>query len=259
MYNLALQIGLLPGTSTYTKFIILGRSRIGSNLLRSLLNDHPQVYAYGEIVQGQNSMNWDHTGHFQNKKMQQQLLHNPVTFISQQLFRRYPKETAAVGFKLFYYHAQQPNWQPIWTYLQAQTDIHIIHMKRHNILQTHLSRKRAELTGSWVNTTGQKEQSPPLRLDFAECLVDFQDTRAYEAQFDQFFTHHPKIELIYEELAADYGTQMQRVQQFLHIPLHTVKPGIYKQSYKSLSQTISNYQELKEQFAGSPWECFFTE
>ncbi|MBE2199066.1 MAG: sulfotransferase [Anaerolinea sp.] len=259
MRNLALDLRLLAGNAAYTKFVVLGRSRTGSNLLRSLLNDHNQVEAYGEVFRSQDSMDWDHIGYLQNGKMQHLLLQDPIKFVGERIFRRYPKETAAVGFKIFYYHAQQPNWQPIWPYLQAQTDLHIIHMKRHNILETHLSRKRAELTDSWVNTTGEKERVPTVTLDYQECLADFERTRAYETEFDQRFAHHPKIELVYEALARDNEAEMQRIQQFLHLPYQPVKPSIFKQAHKPLSQAIANYAELKAQFAGSPWESFFIE
>ncbi|MCA9934350.1 MAG: sulfotransferase [Anaerolineales bacterium] len=256
MRNLALD---MAGSDTYTKFIVLGRSRTGSNFLRSLLNDHPQVETYGEIFRNKEAMDWDHIGRLQNDKMHQLLLNDPVKLVSDKVFRRYPKETAAVGFKIFYYHAQDPGWQAIWPYLLAQTDIHVIHMKRANILQTHLSRKRAELTDSWVNTGGEREKGTAVLLNYDECLADFERTRAYEEEYDHLFAAHPKIELIYEALSADYAGEMQRIQEFLHLPLRPVQPGTYKQSHKSLSQSITNYHELKEQFAGSPWEGFFTE
>ncbi len=259
MRNIAQEMGLLSGSTAYTKFIILGRSRTGSNFLRSLLNDHSQVETYGEIFRSKESMDWDHIGLLQNAKMQRQLREDPAVFVSQRVFRRYPKEIAAVGFKIFYYHAQDAEWRAIWPFLQAQTDIHVIHMKRRNMLQTHLSRKRAEITDSWVNTTGQKETAPTITLDYAECLADFQRTRAYEEEYDRFFAAHPKMELIYEELAADYATKMESVQQFLGLSLQPIQPRIYKQSHKPLSQAIANYAELKEQFAGSEWEAFFTE
>ncbi len=257
MRNLALEMGLLSGTTTYTRFIILGRSRIGSNFLRSLLNDHPHVEAYGEIFRNQEAMDWDHVGQLQTERMHRELLSNPVEFVNHRVFRRYPKETAAVGFKIFYYHARDPNWLTIWPYLQAETDIHVIHMKRRNILRTHLSRKRAEITDNWVNTSGQKESAPTVTLDYEECLADFQRTRAYEEEYDRFFSAHPLYELIYEELAADQAAKMQGVQEFLQLPIHPVQPGIYKQSHKPLSQAITNYHELKKKFTGSPWESFF--
>ncbi len=261
MRNLALDMGLLSGNINYTKFIILGRSRIGSNFLRSLLNAHSQIEAYGEVFRNRDdkSMDWDQVGYLKSARMAEMLLNSPVKFVQERIFRRYPQETAAVGFKIFYYHAQDPVWQTIWPFLEAQTDIHVIHMKRRNILKTHLSRKRVELTDSWVNTSGERERNPVVTLDYEECRADFEQTRAYEEEANGRFAHHPLLELIYEDLARDYETEMKRVQDFLSVPYQDVQPSIYKQSHKPLSQTIANYQDLKAQFAGTPWESFFVE
>jgi hypothetical protein len=49
MRHLLADTGLLPGQLHYTRFLVVGRSRTGSNLLRSLLSAHPQVEAYGEV------------------------------------------------------------------------------------------------------------------------------------------------------------------------------------------------------------------
>ena len=48
----ALDLGLY-GHTDYARFIVLGRSRVGSNLLRGLLNAHPAIEAYGEIERKQ--------------------------------------------------------------------------------------------------------------------------------------------------------------------------------------------------------------
>ena len=262
MRHLLMDKGLLGGHSEYMRFIIVGRSRTGSNLLRSLLNAHSQVESYGEVFRSpaREAMDWDHTGVLrQSDRMHRLLLEDPVSFIGTRIYRRYPAGIAAVGFKIFYYHAQEGNWQAVWPALQQQTGIRVIHMKRRNMLSTHLSRQRAELTDVWVNTSGQVEQPLAIHLDYEQCLADFQRTRAWEEACDTQFAGHAKIELFYEDLAQDNDREMRRVQTFLDVDYQPVTPTIYKQTQQTLAQAIANYDELKDRFAGSPWAGFFEE
>ena len=247
------------GQKNYTRFIILGRSRTGSNLLRGLLNEHAQIVVLGELFQNEQEIGWAYPGYSQSPKMLKLFHNQPVKFLGEKVFRNYPTQTAAVGFKIFYYHARSKNWQPVWDYLRNQQNLHVIHIKRRNLLKTHLSKKRAEQTDEWVNTTGQpqKPKSNSLRLDFAECQQDFEQTRAWETENDVFFREHPSLEIFYEDLARNYADEMQRVLTFLNITPQPLKPQTHKQARQALSDTIENYAELKSQFAGTQWASFF--
>lgn len=257
MRNLGLNLGTKEKHTDYGRFIILGRSRVGSNLLRSLLNAHSQLETYGEIFRNRGAMDWDHLNELQSDRMHQMMLHDPVSFLDEKVFRPYPVETAAVGFKIFYYHAREGSWTPVWSYLLGQTELRVIHIKRCNILKTHLSRKRAEITDSWVNTTGAPEKPVSVTLDYEECLADFARTRAWEEEADAQFADHPLLQLAYEDLARDYEGEMRRVFDFLGVDYEAVRPSIHKQSRQTLAEAITNYDELKRQFAGTPWVEFF--
>lgn len=258
MKKLVFDFGL-NGHSAYTKFIILGRSRVGSNFLRGLLNAHPQIAAYGEIFRDVKAMDWDHLGYFQSPKMMTMLQNEPVKFLEEKVFGKYPRSTAAVGFKIFYYHARNGGEAPVWSFLRNMKDLRVIHLKRRNILKTHLSRQKAAVTDSWVNTSRSKGTQPAIQLDYAACLEDFSRTRAWEEEYDRLFADHAKIEVVYEELAGNYQAEMTRLQEFLGVNIETVAPATYRQSSQPLAQAIANYAELKEQFAGTPWAEFFTD
>ncbi len=257
MRNLALTLGVKKNHTDYVRFIILGRSRVGSNLLRGLLNAHSQIEAYGEVFRNREGMDWDHLNALQSDNMHQMMLRDPVSFLDKKVFRKYSVETAAVGFKIFYYHAREGSWEPVWPYLLAQTELRVIHIKRRNVLKTHLSRKRAEITDSWVNTTGAPEKPVSVTLDYAECLADFIRTRAWEEEADTQFAQHSVLQLAYEDLARDYEGEMRRVQAFLGVDYEVVRPSIHKQSRQTLAEAITNYDELKQQFAGTLWAEFF--
>lgn len=259
LQRVAIETGLLPGNEHYMRFIILGRSRVGSNFLRGLLNSHSQTHVFGEIFQNKEEIAWAMPGYRQTASDLQLFRQEPVQFVKQKVFRRFSSQITAVGFKIFYYHAQDPQWAPLWQHLQNDRHLKVIHIKRQNILKTHLSRQRAIQTDRWVNTSGEGRRSAPLSLSFEACLQDFQQTRRWEEQYDAYFHGHEMLEVIYEELAADNAAIMQRVQSFLDLQPEKLTPETYKQSSAPLSEAITNYDELKSRFAGTSWHAFFVD
>ena len=125
--RIALDTGVLRGHRNYSKFIILARSRTGSEYLRSLLGSHSQAYAFGELFQKPDELNWNFPDFYRSRSERLLLQSRPVLFLEQEIFRTYPKQIAAVGFKIFYYDAQDVNSRIVWTYLQSQRDLKVIH------------------------------------------------------------------------------------------------------------------------------------
>lgn len=255
--NVALDTGLMTGHNDYVKFVILGRSRVGSNFLRGLLNSHNQVTVFGELFQNKERIGWALPGYHPSRKTLQLFHEAPVEFLERKVFRTFPEHIAAVGFKIFYYHAQDEMWKPVWDYLRTVPDLKIIHIKRRNILKTHLSRQRAIKTDRWVNVNGGREPQRSIALDFEACLDDFIRTRAWEEAYDAYFADNDVLEVMYEDLAADYQRETRRVQAFLGVDAEAVQPETYKQARQPLSEAIANYCELKERFQQTPWSPFF--
>jgi LPS sulfotransferase NodH len=184
---------------------------------------------------------------------------DPVRYLESRIFIGQPAQVDAVGFKIFYYHARSAAWQPIWSYLVEQRDLHVIHVKRANILRTHLSRKRAALTQKWMDMDGQPAATAQIPLDYAECLHDFEQTRRWEQEYDELFTHHPKLDVVYEELAADLPAMVDRVQAFLGLPRIPLTPKTHRQSRQPLAESVANFADLRARFAGTSWSHFFDE
>jgi LPS sulfotransferase NodH len=256
--NLALDVGLLKGHRDYTRFIILGRSRTGSNLLRGLLASDPSVTIFSELFQNREEIVWGLPYYPTSGRVFEQFLNEPVRFIEEQVYRKVPQVTRAVGFKIFYYHAQSEPWKPVWDYLVKNRDIHVLHIKRRNMLRTHLSKVRAEQSGKWANISGEKDELHQVCLDFDQLVDDFTRTRQMERDGDILFKEHPNMEIIYEDLEGDYLNEFKKVQDFLSLENWPIAPQTYKQSREtSLSEAIENYTELKNRFQGSDWAGFF--
>ena len=256
--NLALQTGHIKGHVAYKKFIILGWARTGSNFLRGLLNSNHQIIAFNEIFREYDSIDWGIPGFNSNSTQLLSLIQDdPIKFIETKVFKEYPKQISAVGFKLFYYHARNEAWEPIWPYLQKNQDVSIIHLKRRNILKTYLSEMRARQTGQWVNTTGSDTDQTAIALDYHDCLEKFTTVRAEEKKHDVFFENSCKLEVLYEDLISDYAGESDRIQKFLGVDGRVLTPSTYKQTTRPLSKSISKYFELKEKFSGTEWAEFF--
>jgi LPS sulfotransferase NodH len=247
----------MPGYQDYVRFVIVGTERSGSNFLRGLLNAHPDVVALGEIFREHGAIGWDIRGYPRSGKTLAMIEAHPVAFLKQTLFRRYPSHLEAVGFKLFYHHARDEAWRSVWNYLQTDREIRIIHLKRRNMLKAYLSRCMADRTGKWVHTHGGEGPAVSISLDYEDCLEAFERTRHHEEACDTFFSGHDALALTYEDMADDYTAQFKRVQAFLGLDPRAVKPATFKQSRSPLSQSISNYTELKRRFSGTPWAGFF--
>lgn len=258
--TLALDLGVLDGHSDYCRFIILGTARSGSNFLLGLLNSHSQIIAFGELFRSYDSIGWDlpdYDPYLQSRSLTSLMQSDPSRFLEEKVFRKFPKQISAVGFKIFYYHAQDDSRETVWTFLRDQKDIKVIHLKRSHTLRRILSLKKAHKTNRWTNTTGTEEEETAISLDYEECLKAFTEATEIKKQFDIHFEGHHKIDVSYEDLSDDYESEMKRIQEFLGVNYEVVKPSTYKQSNQPLSETISNYFDLKRKFKDTPWEEFF--
>jgi LPS sulfotransferase NodH len=248
----------INGHKEYTRFVILARSRTGSNLLRSALNEHSQAKVYSELFRNPADIDWGFPDHHSQAALSL-YQKDPAEFLQTRIYGKYPRNIKAVGFKLFYYHASFGSGERLWDYLCENKGIKIIHLKRKNILATHLSRKKADITGAWANISGKPEEQAQFTLSYDECLQDFTRTRSWELEYDRFFQEHPILEVVYENLSSNYLNEIKRVQAFLNLPEENVIPKTQKQASLPLSEAIYNFPELKEKFLDSPWEEFFTD
>ena len=249
---------VINGHSDYTRYIILGRSRTGSNFLRGLMNTHPQIISFGEIFMNFDK-GWGLPAYPRTQKWDLLLKNDPVRFLEEKIFIKAPGNVRAVGFKIFYYHAKNPEWQSVWSYLLAQKNIKVIHLKRRNILKTHLSLQRAERSRQWVDKRETNDKHEPITLHYDDCAKAFAETRDMEQEYGAMFSDHDCMDVYYEDLAKNTSVEMARVQAFLGVDQEKLEPLTYKQTKAPIAQLIANYSELKQQFSDSPWQEFFQE
>ena len=182
---------------------------------------------------------------------------DPVSFLQKKVFKKYSKKTAAVGFKLFYYHAWEDSRKAIWSFLKQQKELKIIHIKRINTLKQLLSEKIALKSNIWTNYTGEHEEKMSVEIDYDECLEMFIRVQKERDQGDTYFKNHDKIDVVYEDLSTNHVREVKRIQEFLNVANENLKPNTHKQAHQPLHEAILNYSSLKKRFKGTPWYAFF--
>lgn len=252
---------IVKGQDKYQKFIVLTRARSSSNFLISLLQSHPRIRAFGEIFpRRKKQIYWGYPKYPRSSNILKMREEEPIKFLDQVVFRKYPPPVSAVGFKLFYDHAQAGEEKQIWEYLYQDKDLKIIHLKRENLLKVCLSYHIAKITNQWiVNNENYQKNNVVVKLDYDECLKLFEETKKSSEEYDSFFNEHQKIEVIYENLLHNSMQETKRIQQFLGVKLERLYSLTLKQNRGALPERISNYYELKEKFENSPWSKFFTD
>jgi len=249
--------GLTRGHATYKRFVILCCPRSGSNLLRSLLNSHTQIIALSELFRGFVPINWGLPGFSQRLPVWTLYRNDPVQFLDRVVFREYPSGIDAVGFKLLYDHVQKDGNRSICSHLQQDNKLRIIHLKRRNLLRCLISLKRAKLTDEWVNVNGRPSREVSLVLDPGECFEALETMRRQELEADRLFRKSDLIDIYYEDLDRNQQHEILRVQKFLGVPVLSLKPSLYRITRQPLSKVILNYDEIKGEARGTPWEAFF--
>lgn len=247
----------------YSKFVILGQQRTGSVLLQMLLASHSRILSYGEIFNPLEDAR-------KNAAIQIRpisLTDDPVEYLENEVFQDYSNHIEAVGFKLFYDQAKNPEWQPLWDYLK-NSDVKFIHLKRWNLLARYLSLQLALRSDTWMTLQSEQSQDvPPITLDPADCFEDFCTITWYQEEMDEFFKDNSKLEVIYEQLSRNMAEECNRIQAFLEVELQSLSTPTEKQRKRKKSEIIANYHDLKQKllpgleagWAKEEWLTFFDE
>lgn len=259
MTDYGLACNVIKGHKDYTKFIILGMPRSGSNYLASSLRSHKNIIAYGELFNEQSRMRgdilWDTQGYQTTQDAIMLRDADPIVFIESMVYRKMAGSVKAVGFKLFYHHADK-DWECVWPYLKSQ-DLKVLHLKRKNYLKAYLSMNVAMQTRQFVLMGNKASQQQPVKLDYEKCLRWFERSKKWEEQYDTFFKD--SMVLYYDNLVNDYDQQFIAIQEYLNVRISDVSSAMKKQAQLPLYRAIENYEQLKRDFSGTEWESFFEE
>lgn len=226
----------------YRRFIVLTRSRTGSNMLISCLGSHPAIHAESEIFQRLNGRTCGE--------------------ILDSVFGERPRRIRAVGFKIFYYHPLDDPHAPVWESLRAMPELYVIHLRRRNLLRTLVSRKIAGVRDIWSSLeeeerSGRGSAAKVVTMTADELRAGFRQTRDWEEAYMRMFRVQPLLEVVYEDFVADPGVQFRRITDFLGVRYRPPQTSFRKQNPEPLRRLVSNFDELAREFSGTEWAGFF--
>ncbi|MGC1506805.1 hypothetical protein [Ketobacter sp.] len=232
-------LGLFGGRD-YQKFMVLTKSRTGSNLLLSYLNSHPNVYCEGEKF-------WKLSG--RNYKT-----------ILQSAYRKQPAYIKAKGFKIFYYHPLDQETCDVWGDLARMEDIRVIHLQRRNVLKSHVSHKIAVANDQWMSThqgRGAAEKKK-VYISVEELRDVFEKTESRAEAANTTFKNHKTITVFYEDFVRDPEVY-QQILDFLGMDRLPPRTVLKRQNPEKLPDLVENYSELKAAYKDTRWASMFTD
>lgn len=233
-----------PNDSNRKLFIVLARPRTGSTLLMSYLNSHPDVNANGEVLARLN-------GRCHRAALRSAFARNR----KRGLFK-------ARGFKLFFDHPFDTADDELFETLSKLPNLHVIHLKRRNLLRRFVSRKIAHQSGQWCMfnpNAGKSPQEKKLRVEVNEIMNEFQRANILEQKCNRYFIDYPMISVDYEYLAEYPNIVFRHVCDFLGVTEAVPATELLKQNPEPLRALVENYSELKQTFASTPWSYLFNE
>lgn len=256
---------LRSGHRDYTRFLVVGAARTGTNLVTQSLNAHPEVACFREIFHcDPQTIEFGQLGYYhkQNAHSMIDLKQNdPLRLVEQEVFRLFGKQIKAVGYKLLYNHACEGRMSDIRTAIKEDHSLRVIHLKRRDALAKILSAKLAIEQKKWYVT--HKEISlfkqKPIRLSVDFCRERFEFIEDKTMEHDELFAQHDVLEIEYETLSSEFVKTMNQVQEFLGITQKPLSQHTKKMTAQSPQELIINYDELKSAFAATKWSMYFVE
>ena len=141
----------------YTCLCILGVPRSGSNLLRGLLNDHPDILVHNEVFCAiapvrETSLLWEKRPRVPYQKG------HIAPYLEEHVFPKDPEGKKVIGFKLFPSHIDYlERGEREWEAIRGIPDLRVLLLRRENYLDIALSAELANRSMQWISTG----QSPP--------------------------------------------------------------------------------------------------
>jgi len=209
-----------------TPYLILTRSRSGSNMFKDYLNSHPQIKSMAELCRTNEGLDIEAT----IKKVYDQT-----------------SDVDASGFKLFYYHPNGGSPSELWGRLNDISNLKTISLRR-NPLRCSVSSEIMRQSKQHKQEVGDNVvpiEEKRIEIDVNRFLNQIEHIESLRCQINDNLDTEP-YEVWYEDLVADGQTVMDGVFQHLGLNSYPIKTNLQKQNPESIHELISNYDELRD-------------
>lgn len=256
------------------RFVIFNFPRSGSNLLCSMLNQHPEILCHHEIF---NPKKVYYAKNFHellggSEVLDRSALISGKIGISSKIKRDFNPEKfcfelwrhhynyKAVGFNLFPSHV--PNTAAV---IAGDHSVKKILLLRKNKLKCYVSRMIARQTGVW-DLYARKNRLEHKKTPQISLRVNPRDLVRWSKKYDSYFREmqrvltekdQPFIQINYEDLVGKEGVQVKsKILSFINVlvePEYLESP-LKKQNPNCVFDLISNFSEVKEALVGTEFE-----
>ena len=209
-----------------TPYLVLTRSRTGSNMFKDYLNSHPKVKSMAELFRTNEGLDVEAT----------------IKTVYDQ-----PDEIDASGFKLFYYHPNDGSSSEIWDRLKDISNLKTISLRR-NPLRCSVSSEIMRQSKQHKQEVGEDVvpvEEKRIEVDVNRFLNQIEHIESLRRELNDNLYAEP-YEVWYEDLVADGQTVMDGVFQYLGLNSHPIQTNLQKQNPESLQELVSNYDELRD-------------
>lgn len=229
------------------KFIIFAQIRTGSNLLRNLLNSHPEVYCDGEIF-------WDASNKLIKKVSFPHLYMN-----GRSINISFQKMKKIYGCNIKINHIMQGSEYINFLSILYQKGWKIVYINRLNILRQSLSELIALNRDIWLVKQGQEYPMNKTYINCKQLIKTINSNQNYYDQEQKLLENVPHLKIIYEQdllISEQHQNTLDQIFNYLEIKSVPVKTSLAKISAENLSDFIDNYDEVIETIAKTEYKDF---
>jgi len=231
--------------SLVTHYVLFLVGRVGSTYLSSILNSHPSILAMGEEI----------------RDLEEQGAQIQLDWVRGFLTPPVIGTKKVRGFNVKLIHICDPeNFRS----LVIEGGCKILHMQRRNRVKAVVSRingrRLYEKTGMW-GLFNKKNQLPPLTIDLAQFDEYLKHRERMDMQLEEYVKslQLPTMDLYYEDLLSDQATCLNECFKFLDVPVRDVEGTTLKITSDDLSKAITNFDELRSAYQGTPYYAMYEE
>jgi hypothetical protein len=248
------------------RHLILTNGRSGSNYLVNVLNSHPQLTNYGEVLGnwilpyklhknfklgGDSPVDYLHYIYSSKTFFYFAQIYSALSRLKKGKHPRFKEwsQVQSIGIKDFTINIKKRQLQP---FFQNQDDLLVINLYRENTLKRVLSRFLMKQTGTVKLDNHAKQTRSKLAIPLDVVIRDleiFEQETQEQFELVSLLPSENVLHVRYEDLFESEQSQndyRDQIFEFLNVKPLTVQSSHRKILSDDLSSIISNYQELCE-------------
>lgn len=237
----------MVNNNSFETFVIIFQGRCGSTYLVEALDSHPEIECVGEKLASLRKKKYnadDQLGWANNF-----LTHMDSPGVSQKGFKTKLRDVLnKSGFRD----------------LLQSLNTRIIHLRRRNVVKLTISSFNSvrirKKTGDWnIYDSTHKPSETAIDSEVFASWLGGVEKRALDEMAFVVALDLPVLTLFYEDFLCDPSSYFEQIFSFLNVPIREVTGKSFKSTNDDLRLAISNFDELRSQYSGTPYEAMFDE